>query len=67
VFPDFKVSAALPANHRTTVRLDPAEAVEFGFACGARGGGACRGYCGASDACEATAQMRRKRTFPQEE
>jgi Cu+-exporting ATPase len=34
VFPDFQVSAALPANHRTTVRLDPAEAGEFGFACG---------------------------------
>jgi P-type Cu+ transporter len=34
VFPDFRVSAPLPANHRTTVRLDPAEAGEFGFACG---------------------------------
>src|SRR5215472_15885965 len=34
VFPDFQVSAALPANQRTTVRLDPAEAGEFGFACG---------------------------------
>jgi P-type Cu+ transporter len=34
VFPDFRVSAALPANQRTTVRLDPAAAGEFGFACG---------------------------------
>src|SRR5215831_9045790 len=34
VFPDFRVSAALPAFQRTTVRLDPAEAGEFGFACG---------------------------------
>src|SRR5215471_15212733 len=34
VFPDFQVSAVLPANHLTTVRLDPAEAGEFGFACG---------------------------------
>ncbi len=34
VFPDFFVSAALPAHHLTTVRLDPAEAGEFGFACG---------------------------------
>jgi Cu+-exporting ATPase len=34
VFPDFQVSAALPAYQRTTVRLDPAEAGEFGFACG---------------------------------
>ncbi|HEV2243273.1 MAG TPA: heavy metal translocating P-type ATPase [Streptosporangiaceae bacterium] len=34
VFPDFQVSAALPANQPTTVRLDPAEAGEFGFACG---------------------------------
>jgi P-type Cu+ transporter len=34
VFPDFQVSAALPANQPTTVRLDPAEAGEFGFTCG---------------------------------
>ena len=34
VFPDFFVSAALPAHHLTTVRLDPAEAGQFGFACG---------------------------------
>jgi P-type Cu+ transporter len=34
VFPDFQVSAALPANQPTTVRLNPAEAGEFGFACG---------------------------------
>jgi P-type Cu+ transporter len=34
VFPDFLVSAALPANQRTTVRLDPAEPGQFGFACG---------------------------------
>jgi Cu+-exporting ATPase len=34
VFPDFQVSAALPAHQLTTVRLDPAEAGEFGFACG---------------------------------
>jgi len=34
VFPDFRVSAALPAGQRTTVRLDPGEAGEFGFACG---------------------------------
>jgi P-type Cu+ transporter len=34
VFPDFRVSAALPARQRTTVRLDPGEAGEFGFACG---------------------------------
>jgi len=34
VFPDFRVSAALPAYQQTTVRLDPAEAGEFGFACG---------------------------------
>ncbi len=34
VFPDFQVSAALPANQPTTVRLDPAEAGQFGFACG---------------------------------
>jgi P-type Cu+ transporter len=34
VFPDFQVSAALPAYQRTTVRLDPAQAGQFGFACG---------------------------------
>src|SRR5262249_5193365 len=34
VFPDFQVSAALPAYQRTAVRLDPAHAGEFGFACG---------------------------------
>jgi Cu+-exporting ATPase len=34
VFPDFRASAALPAYQRTTVRLDPGEAGEFGFACG---------------------------------
>ena len=34
VFPDFRVSAALPAGQRTTVRLDPGETGEFGFACG---------------------------------
>lgn len=34
VFPDFLASATLPAWQRTTVRLDPAEAGEFGFACG---------------------------------
>ena len=34
VFPDFRVSAALPAWQRTTVRLDPGQAGEFGFACG---------------------------------
>src|SRR6516225_1648908 len=34
VFPDLQVSAALPAYQRTTVRLDPAQAGEFGFACG---------------------------------
>src|SRR5215472_13478308 len=34
VFPDFQVSAALPAYKRTTVRLDPAEAGTFEFACG---------------------------------
>src|SRR5215470_19391701 len=32
VFPDFRVSAALPAYHRTRVRLDPAQAGQFGFA-----------------------------------
>jgi P-type Cu+ transporter len=34
VFPDLAVSAALPAFGRTTVRLDPVAAGEFGFACG---------------------------------
>jgi P-type Cu+ transporter len=34
VFPDFQVSAGLPAYRQTTVRLDPAAAGEFGFACG---------------------------------
>ena len=34
VFPDFLVSAALPAFQRTTVRLTPASAGTFGFACG---------------------------------
>src|SRR6266516_6373752 len=34
VFPDLAVSAALPAYERTTVRLDPAAAGSFGFACG---------------------------------
>ncbi|HUZ54338.1 MAG TPA: cupredoxin domain-containing protein [Streptosporangiaceae bacterium] len=34
VFPDLAVSAALPAFGRTTVRLDPAQAGLFGFACG---------------------------------
>jgi Cu+-exporting ATPase len=34
VFADFRVSAALPACQQTTVRLDPREAGQFGFACG---------------------------------
>jgi len=34
VFPDFRASAILPAYQRTTVRLDPDQAGEFGFACG---------------------------------
>ena len=34
VFPDLQVSAALPAFERTTVRLDPAVAGLFSFACG---------------------------------
>ncbi|HEX7993263.1 MAG TPA: heavy metal translocating P-type ATPase, partial [Streptosporangiaceae bacterium] len=34
VFPDFRVSASLPAHQLTTIRLDPAEAGEFTFACG---------------------------------
>src|SRR5215470_9493986 len=34
VFPDLMVSAALPAYQRTTVRLTPARAGTFGFACG---------------------------------
>jgi P-type Cu+ transporter len=34
VFPDFQVSAVLPAYRQTAVRLDPVDAGEFGFACG---------------------------------
>jgi Cu+-exporting ATPase len=34
VFPGFRASATLPAWQRTTVRLDPDQAGEFGFACG---------------------------------
>jgi len=34
VFPDLAVSAALPAYQQTTVRLAPASAGTFGFACG---------------------------------
>src|SRR5215813_793431 len=34
VFPDFRVSAALPAYKQTTVWLDPGQPGEFGFACG---------------------------------
>src|SRR5215471_11212370 len=34
VFPDFQVSAALPAYQRTAVRLDPAQPGQFEFACG---------------------------------
>src|ERR687895_1739498 len=34
VFPDLRLSAALPAYRQTIVRLDPAEAGSFGFACG---------------------------------
>ncbi|HEX2322734.1 MAG TPA: heavy metal translocating P-type ATPase [Streptosporangiaceae bacterium] len=34
VFPDFKISASLPAHQLTTIRLDPDEAGEFAFACG---------------------------------
>src|SRR6266487_3426414 len=34
VFPDFQVSAALPAYRQTTVRLTPASKGTFGFACG---------------------------------
>jgi Cu+-exporting ATPase len=34
VFPDFRASATLPAYQRTTVRLDPRQAGDFGFACG---------------------------------
>src|SRR6266700_1128522 len=34
VFPDLAVNASLPAFGRTTVRLDPATAGQFGFACG---------------------------------
>ncbi|MHB9857537.1 heavy metal translocating P-type ATPase [Streptomyces sp. YIM S03343] len=34
VFPDLRVSAALPAYERTTVRLTPQRPGSFGFACG---------------------------------
>ncbi|WBP85112.1 heavy metal translocating P-type ATPase [Kitasatospora cathayae] len=34
VFPDLRVSAALPAYQRTTVSLVPSRAGSFGFACG---------------------------------
>jgi Cu+-exporting ATPase len=34
LFPDMAVSAALPAFERTTVRLAPARAGSYGFACG---------------------------------
>ncbi|MGW4891318.1 heavy metal translocating P-type ATPase [Kitasatospora sp. NPDC004240] len=34
VFPDLRVSAALPAYRRTTVAFVPAEVGSFGFACG---------------------------------
>src|SRR6516162_5268789 len=34
VFPDFQVSAVLPAHQQTTVRLNATQAGEFGFACG---------------------------------
>jgi Cu+-exporting ATPase len=34
VFPDLRLSAALPAYERTTVRFRPGEAGSFGFACG---------------------------------
>src|SRR6266508_585826 len=34
VFPELRVSAALPAYERTTVRLTPGELGSFGFACG---------------------------------
>ena len=34
VFADLQISAALPANERTTVRLDPGTVGSFGFACG---------------------------------
>ncbi|MDD7966143.1 heavy metal translocating P-type ATPase [Actinomycetospora lemnae] len=34
VFPDLGVNAALPAFARTTVRVEPARAGTFGFACG---------------------------------
>src|SRR5262249_12327481 len=34
VFPDLAVSAFLPAYEQTTVRLAPARAGSFGFACG---------------------------------
>ena len=34
VFPDLRLSAALPAYERTTVRFRPGQAGSFGFACG---------------------------------
>ena len=34
VFPDLRLSAALPANEHTTVRFTPQQAGSFGFACG---------------------------------
>ena len=34
VFPDLGVTAAWPADSRTTVRLAPSRAGSFGFACG---------------------------------
>ena len=34
VFPGLRLSAALPAHKRTTVRFTPREAGKFGFACG---------------------------------
>lgn len=34
VFPELRVSAALPAHERTTIRLMPDEPGSFGFACG---------------------------------
>jgi Cu+-exporting ATPase len=34
VFPDLRISAALPAYERTTVRFRPGDAGTFGFACG---------------------------------
>jgi P-type Cu+ transporter len=34
VFPDFQISAALPAYQQTTIRFDPRQPGDFGFACG---------------------------------